>query len=286
MPMEKKSFSLFWGCTIPLRMPWIEKTARVVLPRLGVDIVDLPFSCCPDPIASKAMDHNSWIVLAARNLALAESQDLDILSMCTGCFETLKIAQHELKDKNKRSEINEILKSVNRVYEGKTRVFHIQEWLYNEFGLANLSESVIHPLKFKVGTHVGCHYTRPADVLQTDNPLYPEQLDELTDILGMESVDYPDKNLCCGVGVGLVDRNITKSLIERKIDGLHRAGAQALVAHCPSCIQTYDLGQTLIEKDPVPVFHYFELLGLALGISPEEMAFQDHKIPVTSLIDL
>ncbi len=283
--MDRKSYSLFWGCTIPLRLPWIEKTTRVVLPHLGVDIVDLPFSCCPDPIASKAMDHNTWLILAARNLALAESKGLDVLSMCTGCFETLKMAQNELSDKSVRSEINEILKSVDRVYEGSIRVFHVQEWLYNEFGLDSLAEIIQRPLSFKVGTHVGCHYTRPADILQTDDPVYPEQLDRLCEVLGLESLDYPDKNLCCGVGVGLVDRNITKSLIERKIDGLHRAGAEALVAHCPSCIQTYDLGQTMIDRGSIPVLHYFELLGLALGIPEKEMAFKDHKIPITPLVN-
>jgi len=279
-------FAIFWGCTIPLRLPWIEVAARKVLPKLGIEMKDLPFSCCPDPIASKALDHTTWLSLAARNLALAEEKKYDILTLCSGCFETLKIAQSELQDKAIKKSINDILKPIGREYQGSIRVFHIVQWLYEEYGLENLRQMVTHPLTFRVATHTGCHYMRPADILHTDDPVYPEQLDELCEVLGLEPVDYPDKNLCCGVGVGLVDRDITQELILRKIEGVHRAKAEALVAHCPSCIQTYDAGQMMLYKSrtasitPVPVFHYLELLGLAMGLNANAFAFEEHRIPI------
>jgi heterodisulfide reductase subunit B len=102
-------------------------------------------------------------------------------------------------------------------------------------------------------------------------------------VLGIETVDYPDKNLCCGVGVGLVDRELSTQLIHRKLNGVHQTKAKALIAHCPSCIQSYDYGQKLfkVKQDlPVPVFHYLEVLGLALGLNPDEFAFNEHQIKI------
>jgi len=281
MNKEQKKYAIFWGCLIQLRLPWIEVATRKVLPRLGIKIIDLPFSCCPDPVATRALDHTAWLSLAARNLCLAEEKKLDILSMCSGCFETLKVAQEKLKDKTICKQINILLKPLGREYKGNIHVLHFQQWLYNKIGLDDLKKLVIHPISLKAAVHVGCHFTRPAKILKTDDPLYPEQLDELCEILGIETVDYPDKNLCCGTGVGLVDRKITQSLIKRKITGARLADADALIAHCPSCIQTFEMGQHSAvrnKKTILPVFHYLELLGRAMGLKREEFAFDEHRI--------
>ena len=119
---KSKSYAVFWGCLIPARLPWIEKAARAVLPALGVHIVDLPFSCCPDPIASRSLDHLTWLSLAARNLSLAEEQKMDIITLCSGCFETLKTVQLEMKDSKTRYEVNQILAATGRCYEGSGRI--------------------------------------------------------------------------------------------------------------------------------------------------------------------
>jgi len=290
MVNNSKKYALFWGCLIPLRLPWIEVAVRKVLPKLGIEIVDLPFSCCPDPIASKSLDHRTWLSLAARNLTLAEERDLDILTVCSGCFETLRVTQKELNEPRMREDINGLLKKIKRQYQGTKNVLHLQQWLYDELGPGELEQVVTHPLSFRVAAHVGCHFTRPADVLQTDDPVFPEQLDELCEVLGLEAVDYPDKNLCCGVGVGLVDGQISRELIRRKIAGALRAGAEAIVAHCPYCIQSYDMGQRALDRkkdelsDPIPVFHYLELLGLAMGMEPEEFCFEEHKISMSHIV--
>jgi heterodisulfide reductase subunit B len=287
MSYNSIKFALFWGCMIPLRLPWIEVAARKVLPKLGIEILDLPFSCCPDPIASKSLDHMTWLSLAARNLTLAEEQNLDIMVLCSGCFETLRLSKHELENKAIREKVNGILSSTGHEYHGTTNVFHIQQWLYDEMDLDYLKKSIINPLSFRVATHTGCHFIRPADILRTDDPVYPEKLDILCDILGLEVLEYPDKNLCCGAGVGFVDRQVSQNLIERKIAGSKKTGAEAIIAFCPSCIQSYDMGQKFLKKENqqsikmIPVFHILEVLGLALGMDRDEFALDKHHVPVT-----
>ncbi|MFW9803432.1 MAG: heterodisulfide reductase-related iron-sulfur binding cluster, partial [Candidatus Thorarchaeota archaeon] len=58
---------------MPNRFPNLEKSIRVVLPLLGVELEDLEgASCCPAPGVVRSFDEPTWLALAARNLALAE----------------------------------------------------------------------------------------------------------------------------------------------------------------------------------------------------------------------
>jgi heterodisulfide reductase subunit B len=275
-------FALFWGCLIPLRLPWIEVTAREVLPKLGIEIRDFGFSCCPDPILTKSLDGVAWLSLAARNLVIAESEDLNILTLCSGCFETFLMAQNELRNEERLVQVNRILTTAGSpAYTGKCQVFHFQQWCYHKLGIQNLSSLIHRSVHLKIATHVGCHYMRPAEVMKTDHPIYPEELDELCEIAGLEPVDYPEKTLCCGAGTRLVDSTITYSMLERKVKSAMNAGAEAFVTHCPACILTFDsfmLSHDTAER--LPVFHLLELLGMAMGIKPDQLALQEHRITI------
>ena len=77
--MSELKYLLFLGCAIPYRIPSYEVSARKVLEKLGVEVVEMPdFNCCGLPIDS--VDHEAMLVLAARNLCLAEQKGLDTVS--------------------------------------------------------------------------------------------------------------------------------------------------------------------------------------------------------------
>ena len=50
MEITKKRVKLFTGCVIPNRLPFLEKSARLVFEKLDIILEDAPFTCCPDPI--------------------------------------------------------------------------------------------------------------------------------------------------------------------------------------------------------------------------------------------
>ncbi|KPJ62161.1 MAG: disulfide reductase, partial [Deltaproteobacteria bacterium DG_8] len=85
-----KQYAFFRGCLIPTKIPHLEAVARKILPELGIELIDIPeFSCCPDPIQFSGVDQATWITIAARNLCLAEEKNLDIITLCNGCVNTL-----------------------------------------------------------------------------------------------------------------------------------------------------------------------------------------------------
>ncbi|MFX1533228.1 MAG: CoB--CoM heterodisulfide reductase iron-sulfur subunit B family protein [Promethearchaeota archaeon] len=284
-------YALFLGCTIPYRLPFAEVALRQTLPEFGIELVDLPFGCCPDPNGVQSFNTMAWHTLAARNLTVAEEENLDILAACTGCFETLKVTNETLKQNAElKAQINEHLKDVDREFKGTIEVKHFAQVYHDDIGVQRLQAKVQKPLTgLKFATHSGCHYVKPAEILQTDDPENPEHLDNLIEAIGGKSVQYLKKNMCCGAGVRGVDQPVSFGVAHEKIEEVERVGADALVTICPTCFVSYDIGQVLMakqfgKKTKVPVFIYPELLGLTMGMDFSE-GFKMHTIKVKDFLE-
>ncbi|MDA8219497.1 MAG: heterodisulfide reductase-related iron-sulfur binding cluster [Dehalococcoidales bacterium] len=285
------AYGLFLGCTIPNHLPHLELAARKALAALEVETTELiGATCCPDPVGIPGLSKEGWLAIAGRNLCLAEEQGVDILTLCNGCYETLKEARHELADAPTRAIVNEILAPLGKQYQGKVKVLHLVELLHRELGPAAIAERVTKPLTdLRVAVHYGCHLVRPSEVLALDDPEAPVFLDELVGALGTTSVPYPRKMLCCGAGVKGFDKeqatNIGRSMAREKLLNVRQAEADCMVVTCPTCMSQFDVNQGLIErafgeKYDMPVFYYAELLALALGVPPAELGFQFHRAKV------
>jgi heterodisulfide reductase subunit B len=98
-----------------------------------------------------------------------------------------------------------------------------------------------------------------------------------------------DETECCGApSVGVNDK-IPLQLTRDKLNHVKAVDAQALITICPFCHTMYDTNQTRIERMfsetyGIPVLHYPQLLGLAMGISPEELAFKELRVDASSVI--
>ncbi|TFG23731.1 MAG: CoB--CoM heterodisulfide reductase subunit B, partial [Promethearchaeota archaeon] len=139
---KAEEFKIFPGCVIANRIPFIEVSSRKVFDKLGIKTSDGNFACCPDPVGFNAVDHESWLAMGARNLTIAENAGLDIVSLCNGCFQTLKMVNHELKhDDQLKDKINGILTQLNREFKGSINVKHFVEVLH-EIGVEKIKEFV------------------------------------------------------------------------------------------------------------------------------------------------
>jgi len=271
-----KPYALFTGCFIPAKMPWLEKASVEALKKLKVEPKYLEFSCCPN-IHMKSVNEETWLAMAARNLAIAEKENLDIIALCSGCSGTLLDARHLLEQKEKREEVNEELAKIGLSYEGKNDVKHIVNFIYENIDKAK--ELIQFPLEMKVAIHDGCHIQRQSKVM--DYCL--EWMDDLVRMTGAEVVEYPHRDICCGSAVAAVDSEIANDLVELKLNELKEYGADALCTPCPLCFLQYELAQKRLGME-MPVFYYPELLAIAFGFHPNELGIQYHQVNAENLI--
>jgi len=296
-------YSLFVGCTIPNRFPGVENATRLMLgpDHLGAELVDInEFTCCPALPTFYSTDRLTWLVTAARNLVLVQDQNADLLTLCNGCFSSLLKATEELENVNKCNLVNEALAAVGKQYRGRlarveghrsfyepVRVRHIIEALYTDFGKEAIAARVRHPLSgLKVAVHYGCHLLRPTTRTTVDDPANPVMLDTLVEATGAGSVDYADKQACCGAGGGirLQVPKLANAITKDKYDSINAAGADCIVTGCPYCLFQFDHAQKELHVRPIPVIHISQLLAMAFGIEADRLGFEWHIVPVKPLL--
>ena len=281
------AYGFFLGCIMPMRYPGIESATRHMFKELGIEFEDVnDFSCCPAPGVTRSFDQNTWLTLASRNLAVAEEKNLDIIVICNGCYGSLFDAAHVLKDNSdKLAEINGKLKEIGKEYKASVKVRHFADVLYNDIGVDTIKSKVKKEMDhINAAIHYGCHFLKPSKLKNLDDPERPKILEELTEAVGARSIEYKDKNMCCGAGGGARARvpEMAMDITKDKLDNIKKTEANCILNVCPFCHLQYDRGQKdLGEGYSLPVLHLSQLYGMALGIEKEKLGLDTHYIPVT-----
>lgn len=290
-------YALYLGCAIPIKYPGFEAATRLVCRTLDIELVDMPFSCCPPPTSMKMVHYDSWLALAARNLCVAEEAGLDIMTLCSGCVNTLKEANHVLKTNDaKRRKVNKILEDHNHRYEGRVEVTHVLDTLYQDTVVERLIKRKKRDVGLRMACHYGCHYFRPPKVMYpgelSDAESYvPVQMDHLLSIVGVEPMEYSRKFLCCGSPLGAnMDADAGYEITRQKLGYLRDRDVEALSVICPSCFEQFDMGQIVLgrkmkEKFKIPTFYVTQIIGMALGLSPHEVGVDVHRIKSKKLLE-
>ena len=285
-----REYAFFLGCIAPNRYPGAESASYKTAEKLGIKLLDLEgASCCPAPGAFGSISLEIWYAMAARNLCLAEQMKKDIALICNGCYKSIWEVNHKLKHhKELKEKVNEVLKTIDMEFKGTIDVWHLAELFYDPeiVGVQKIRDSVKVSLEgTRIAVHYGCHLMKPRKERHFGTTEHPTWLEEMVGALGAEPVEYRNKMLCCGAGGGVRGYDLVHSLdiTNEKMINLKEARVDAHTEVCPFCQLQFDRGQIEIEekfgvKYNLPVLHYCELLGLAQGMSPQELALDLHGI--------
>jgi heterodisulfide reductase subunit B len=283
---------LYLGCTVPVRGMNYEASTRKVLEKLGVEVSDVEeFTCCGYPL--KAVDQETTTLMAARNIAVAEEKGLDLLTLCSACTGTLvEVNEHLKHDDEARARVNEKLSSIGKEVKGTAKVRHLARVLFEEVGVDKIKENVVKDLSgISLAAHYGCHYEKPSEVHEHfDDPEHPESIDKLIEAIGAEPAWYPEKMLCCAGAVLGIDEGTSFRVARKKLGTVRDAAADAMVLICPFCDVMYEQSQKKIAKQfeeeyNVPVLYLPQVLGLALGFTPEEMGIKQNRIKPARILE-
>ncbi|MBU2468151.1 MAG: CoB--CoM heterodisulfide reductase iron-sulfur subunit B family protein, partial [Proteobacteria bacterium] len=235
--------------------------------------------CCGYPM--RHLYFRSYLLSAARGLALAEARDLDITTPCKCCFGSLKRAQRFLADKPELArELNAELAAEGLKYQGKARVKHILQVMHGDVGLPDLKKRVVRPYeRLKAAVLYGCHAVRPSEVTGFDDPGRPHLIDDLVEVTGATPVPWAGRLSCCGAPVRERNEDLALATIRRRLAEAREAKADILVIACAYSQMQAEWAYSLAGPEPQreliegPVL-YPQLLGLSMGLSARDLALE------------
>ena len=207
------SDSLYRGCSIPARLPFIEAAAKYIIDTLGLDIKDMgEMPCCMEPVGLRSLDHDSWIDVSSYICSKSQGR---LITLCDGC--TVSLAG-SVREKG-----------------GDLDVIGFLEIIHENLGA--IKEKVVSPVGMKLAVFPGCHCEA---IMSAKGKDANSAMTDIIRAIGGEPV-IPAKNLCCGGGVSSIDDELSKAILNESIESFKATGASAVVTSCPFCFMQFDM---------------------------------------------
>jgi succinate dehydrogenase / fumarate reductase cytochrome b subunit len=278
-------FAYYPGCSARSTCAELNVATHRVAAKLGLDLLQLESATCTGARELRAIDPAGFYALNVRILALAEREQLPLMTICNTCTLNLLDAHAAfVSDGDLAQAVNARLADESLKYSGRTRISHFLWVLHEDVGETRLRQLVVNPLTdLTVAAFYGCHITRPPLRYGFVDSRNNVALERLTEILGCRPIDYSGRTECCGFHTAAHDERVAIKLTGQHILSAKTGGAKTMVTPCPLCHTVLDGFQREIEQDlgqdlDMPVLHLPQLVGLALGLSPEELNLDRHMV--------
>lgn len=269
------SYVFYPGCSLEGTALEYQVSTRALFAALGLTLQELPDWTCCGASAAEAVNGELATLLAARNLALAETlgKQVEIVVPCSACYLNLKKVEVGISgDVALLRRINAGLAQNGLALKGTCKVKHLLEVLVLDIGAEALAPLILHPLEgLKVIPYYGCQCLRPYPVF--DDPEQPSSMDALIAATGATPLTWRMGAKCCGASHLTTDLETGLVLVQKLLAAAQ--GADVIVTVCPMCQMNLEAFQDKVSARAhrnlrIPIVYLPQLLGLALGFSPSE----------------
>jgi heterodisulfide reductase subunit B len=284
-PRQTSAVAYYPGCSLHGTSPEYDESLRAVAAALGIALAEIAdWSCC-GASSGHIVNHDLAIALPARNLALAEAQGFDkVLAPCAACYNRLLVAHQTLQeDADLAGRMPDIL---GRDFENSVDVLGVtqllrdaRETIAERIAAAPIEQNLMGGVK--LASYYGCLLVRPESVAAGDDVEQPMFMDDVVAACGADPVDWNMKVECCGGAYGVSRTSSVVRLGRAIVEDARANGAEAIVVACPLCQTNLDLRQKAMESrgaPPLPILYITEILGLALGLAPEDLGIKRHWV--------
>ncbi len=276
-------YSYYPGCSLHSTGVAYDDSMRATFAALGAGLIELDDWNCCGATAYMSVKETVACSVSARNLALVEQTGLDLIAPCSACWCVLNKTRkfmHELPEL--RQNVETALREAGLSCKFESAVRHPLEVIVNDFGVDQLVARQKRSLNgLRVACYYGCQIVRPALAIDDDAEV-PMVLDDLLAGLGAQPVPYPPKARCCGGMLVATFEDVAAKLCDELASWARVENADCIVTTCPLCHANLELLQEKAkagngtERAPLPVLYFTQLIGVALGCSPEQVGL-DHN---------
>ena len=288
--MRLMRYAFYPGCVAQGACPELYQSTMVVASHFGIELVELRQASCCGAGVLKESSPELALSLNARTFGMAQKLGLPLLTICGTCQGVMCSAKRELEDASLRDAMNASIDEPGVRYRGGLEIKHLLWAMIEDLGVDRLKAAVVRPLTgLQVAPFYGCYILRPSADLKHDDPFHPESLETVITALGATPIEYEGRIKCCGFPILLEKAELAarmggENLVDAKIHG-----ADCLVTPCPLCHMSLDIYQQRAEQAMgraigLPILHFPQLVGLALGYSPKELGLRRHLVPVKTIL--
>lgn len=281
------------GCVSKGACPELYVAANAIAEPLGLELRELTEAPCTGAGVLSEQNPELGDSLNGLTLAMAESQGADLMTICSTCQGVLSNHNYHLqKDEQRREKANAVIREQGFEYRGTAKVKHLLWMLFEDIGIDKIRGAIKRKLTgLKIAPFYGCYVLRPEEFLGLkERPERKTYLEQLIGLLGAEPVEYRGSTKCCGFPMVTFNRDASLTMAGNHLLEAKTKGADALVTPCPLCHlnldgQQPDAARTVKKKIDVPIFHLPQLLGLAFGLSPQELRLDHHVVPTRGALE-
>lgn len=280
-------YSYMPGCSLLSTARGYDTSARAVVRELGSELIELEDWNCCGANALESVSYLLSVAMPARNLALAEALNRDLVTSCSSCFLNLFKVNHRLRrEPDLRKKLDAILGAAGLQYRGKAKVRHLLDVVANDIVVEAVTKRVERKLSgLKVVPYYGCQTVRPYG--EYDGPYLPNSMDTLIEAVGAEPYPYLWKTICCGGVLMTTEKSIGRKLVADLLAAAK--GADCIVTVCPMCQMNLDAyqGEAAAElgmKVRIPVLFLTQLIGLAFNLPEKDLLLGQNIASVRGLL--
>lgn len=237
------SVNLFVTCIIDTLYPEIGEAVVRVLAKAGIS-VNLPRgqTCCGQPAFNAGLRPQARPV-AEHTLRILERTQGDIVIPSGSCTGMIRHGYLELF-----AEDTEWLSRAKSVAE---RTYEFSEYLVDRMKITDVGAVY----EGKVTYHSSCHLLRDLGVVNQPRLL-------LNSVKGLEFVELPESDECCGFGgvFSVEHPRLSAAMLDRKIDCIEQSGAPLVVSCDAGCLTNIN-GGLHRRKKAQGVVHIAQILA-------------------------
>jgi heterodisulfide reductase subunit B len=277
-----QSYVYFPGCTLRTVARDFDASAKASARALGFELREMQGWLCCGAVFTNNADNLITQAGPNRILGRARAESDVLVTLCAGCFNVLRRTNCQAESNQiKQDQINAFNEER---YSGGVSVVHLLEILRDKVGFDTVEKAVkmsLHGLP--VAAYYGCLLLRPFREMKMDDPHRPSILEKLLVSLGATAIDYPSRTECCGSYLGVGSPEKIQAVSSGIVQAASSSGAKILAVSCPLCKYNLEVCQSESSKasangEFLPVVYFTQLLGLALGVAPEQLELNAQQL--------